>query len=206
MFQRIFAPMLVALLVLIGASTISYAEDQDVRTFIQDLSQRAITTVSAQNISDSERNERFRQVFVSAFDIPGIGKFVLSRHWQAANPAQQTAFLKAFEDSQVLTWSLRFKRYNGVRLEIQNIKSESATVWQVDSQIIRPQGPPTPVQWRIQRIADNSLRIVDIVADGVSMALTYRDEYAQAMKSNGGNVDALLSTMRTKNDLLAKTP
>ena len=186
MFQRAVVPMLVALFLLVGTTSTRAADDQEARNFIQDVAQKAITTVADQNISDSERNQRFREVFVSAFDIPEIGKFVLSRHWQSANPAQQAEFLKAFEDTQVLTWSQRFKHYNGVRLETQGVSKDGDGLWLVDLQyIIRPQGPPTPVQWRIERVADGSMHIVDIKAEGVSMALTHRDYHARSSSRTG---------------------
>jgi len=33
--------------------------------------------------------------------------------------------------------------------------------------------------------------------------MTFRDDYAGAMNANGGSIDALLSTMRGRNELLA---
>lgn len=206
MFQRLFVPAFAALFMFLGATTVRAAADDEALNFIRDLAQKAITTVATQDITDNDRNQRFRQLFVSAFDIPEIGKFVLSRHWQSATPTQQAEFLKLFEDTQVLIWSQRFKRYNGVRLDTKGVKVENETTWLVDSQIIRPQGPPTQVQWRVQKAVGGSLRIIDIIAEGVSMALTYRGDYAAVLQSNGGNVDALLSTMRAKNISLSKAP
>jgi phospholipid transport system substrate-binding protein len=203
MFQRVIVSLFVASFALFGATQARAADDQEARTFIEGLAQKAITTVAAQNISDADRKAQFQRLFISAFDIPEIGEFVLSRHWKTATPAQQKDFLVVFEDMQVLTWSQRFKHYDGVKLETEGAKMESEGVWLVDSQIVRPQGPPTPVQWRIRRAADGSMRIIDIIAEGVSMALTYRDEYAAALQSNSGNIDALLTSMRAKNVLLA---
>ncbi len=206
MSQRIVVPTLFALFMFFGATTAKATDDQEARHFIEDLAQKAITTVAAPNISDTDRNDRFGRLFVSAFDIPQIGKFVLSRHWQTATPTQQTAFLKEFEDTQGWTWSRRFKDYNGVRLETLGANKEGEAVWLVDSQIVRPQGPPIPVQWRIHQAADGSLRVIDIISEGVGMALTYREDYAAVLQSNGENVDALLSTMRAKNEQLARAP
>ncbi len=200
MVQRILVSTLVALFVLFGTTAARAADDQTAQTFIQGLAQNAIATVAAQNVSDTDRNERFRKIFVSAFDIPEIGKFVLSRHWRAVTPAQQAAFLKEFEDTQVLMWSRRFKDYNGVSLETLGANKEGEATWLVDSQIIRPQAPPISVQWRVHGAADGSMRVIDIISSGISMVLTYRDDYASALKLNGGNVDALLAVMRAKNE------
>jgi phospholipid transport system substrate-binding protein len=59
-----------------------------------------------------------------------------------------------------------------------------------------------PVQWRVRARDDGSLRVVDIIVEGVSMAITLRSDYASAMQANGARIDGLLSTMRTKLDQL----
>jgi len=200
MIQRIVIPTLAALFVLFGASAAMAANESEAQSFIQELAQKAISTVAVRNLADSDRNDHFRRLFVSAFDIPEIGKFALARHWRKLSPAQQTDFLKEFEDSQVLAWSRRFKDYTEVRLETLGAIDEGEAVWLVDSQIIRPQGPPTPVQWRIHRSEDGNLRITDIIFEKISMALTYREDYVAVLQSNGGNIDGLLAAMRTKNN------
>jgi phospholipid transport system substrate-binding protein len=81
-----------------------YAQaDEAAKSFIGTLAQRAITTVADRQISQSERDERFRKLFISSFDIPEIGRFVLSRYWRVATPDQQQEFLSLFEEITVLT-------------------------------------------------------------------------------------------------------
>ena len=206
MYQRATASIIFAFFVLLGATTANGAADQDAQTFIQDVAQKAFTTVSANNISDNDRNEKFRQVFVSSFNIPEMGKFVLTRHWLKATAAQQKGFLKEFEDMQVLTWGRRFKDYNGIRLETLGAVRESDAGWLVDSRIIQTRGEPIPVQWRVRPDGEGNIRITDIIAAGVSMTLTFRDEYSNSLQRSGGNVDALLSAMRAKNEQLTRSP
>jgi phospholipid transport system substrate-binding protein len=193
-------------LFLLFASRVWAASEQDAQIFIRDLAQKAIDTVAAQNISDTERSDRFRRLFVSAFDIPEIGRFVLSRYWRAANSDQRKEFLKEFEDMQVLTWSKRFKDYHGERLEIVGASMQNDNTWLVDSEVVRPQSKPIPVQWRVRQSSNGGLKVVDIIPENVSMALTQRQDYASAMQSNGGSIDNLLVSMRDKNDQLAAAP
>jgi phospholipid transport system substrate-binding protein len=129
---------------------------------------------------------------------------VLSRNWQTATPTQQAEFLKAFEESQVLAWSQKFKSYNGEKLETLGAKMESEGVWLVDAQIVKQPGPPSFVQWRLQTSEDGSLRVTDIIAKGMSMALAFRQDYTTILQSNGQDIDALLATIRTRNIAIAK--
>ena len=70
--------------------------------------------------------------------------------------------------------------------------------WVVDSRILRKQGPPIAVQWRLRRGEDERFRVVDIVVESVSMAITHRSDYGAALQSNGGKMDGLFATMRAK--------
>ena len=103
----------------VGARADQAADAADSQRFIQALADKALVLVNSTTLKDSERAEEFRTLFVAAFDIPDIGRFVLGRHWKAATPAQQQDFLKSFEDFTVLTWSTRFKDYTGVRFQVE---------------------------------------------------------------------------------------
>lgn len=199
-FLRTTFSFLVALT--LGA-TAGKAQTEDApRKFISALADRAITTVADRQLPQIERDESFRKLFVSSFDIPEIGRFVLSRYWRVATPDQQQDFLSLFEDINVLTWAKRFQDYNGESLETVSASKDGDHGWIVDSHILRNQGPMIPVQWRLREKDDGSLRVVDIIVEGVSMAITYRSDYAAALQANGGKVDGLLSIMRTKLDQL----
>lgn len=171
---------------------------QDAQAFIQRLAQTAIDTVADRRLSDTERDDRFRRLFVSSFDIPDIGRFVLARYWRTASASQQQEFLKLFEEITVLTWAQRFKDYNGETLQTLGATKDGERGWVVDSRILRNQGQPISVQWRLRQADDGSFRILDITVDGVSMAITYRSDYSSAIQSNGGQLDSLLSAMRNK--------
>jgi phospholipid transport system substrate-binding protein len=185
---------------------IGWAEP-DPQAFIQTLAQQAISTVADRRLTDADREDRFRRLFVSAFDIPEIARFVLARYWRSAAPEQQQEFIKLFEDLQVLTWSQRFKGYQGETLQTMGAAKEGDRGWTVDSQILRgEQGPPIPVQWRLHLSDEGNLQVVDIVVEGVSMAITQRSDYAAMLQSNGGKLDALFSALRTKIDQLRAGP
>jgi phospholipid transport system substrate-binding protein len=182
------------------------ATGDDATKFIQDLARRAIATVADGQLSETARNDSFRSLFVSSFDIPAIARFVLGRYWRNATPDQQQEFVKLFEDFNVQVWTKRFEDYHGESLKtVGTGTKEGDQGWLVESSIVRNQGPPISVQWRLEQSDGAGFRIVDIIVDGVSMALTYRSDYASALQGNGGKIDALLASLRTKNDQLRPT-
>lgn len=202
MFRRTFlaAALSVGLLISNAFAPAARAESSadDARQFIVGLADKAIVTVADHTISEKERDERFRTLFVSSFDIPEIGRFVLGRNWRTATPDQQQQFLKLFEEMTVLTWAGRFKEYSGESLEATSAARDGEHGWFVDSRILRTQRQPVQVQWRLRETPEG-LRIVDIIVEGVSMAITYRSDYSSALQGSGG-IDGLLQTMRTHID------
>ena len=184
-----------------GARADQAADAADAQKFINGLASNALILVNDKAMSDKDRAEKFRTLFVATFDLPEIGKFVPGRHWKNATPAQQKDFIESFEDFTVLTWSTRFKDYSGVSSAIDGAAPADDGYWQVDLRIIRNQGDPLPLGWRIHKV-DGNWRITDILVEGVSMALTQRQDFASAMQSSGGSLDALLDAMHKKTDEL----
>ena len=93
------------------------------------------------------------------------------RNWRVASKAQRREFSSLFEDYLVHYYGQRFAQYGGETLRVNGSKSDPAGVI-VTSQIIRPQGPPIEVDWRLV-ISDGRYKISDFSIDGVSMALTH---------------------------------
>jgi phospholipid transport system substrate-binding protein len=197
--RRAFAAFALSTVLLAGtaARADEAADANAAQTFIRGLADKALVLVNNKTISDKDRADRFRDLFVASFDIPQIGQFVLGRHWKAATPAQRTDFLKSFEEFTVLTWSTRFKDYSGVSFELEGASPAENGYWIVESHIKRSQGDPLPLGWRVHKV-DGAWRITDIIVEGVSMALTQRQDFSSAMQSSGGTIETLLATMHKK--------
>ena len=91
----------------------------------------------------------------------------------------------------------RFAEYGGESLRVTGSRADPDGVI-VSSQIIRPQGLPIAVDWRLG-LSDGHYKIIDVIVDGVSMALTQRSEFAAMIQRNGGQVAGLLAAMRAEN-------
>jgi len=67
----------------------------------------------------------------------------------------------------------------------------------VETKLLRVEGEPIRVNWRVRKFGD-TYKIVDIVAEGVSIAVTLRSEYVSVLKRNGGDVGALTLVLLEK--------
>ncbi len=192
---------------LLGALALAFAalaparadDAADARQFIAQMADQAIALVDNTADTKQQKVDAFSKLFVASFDIPAIGQFVLGRHWKGASAEQQQQFLDLFRDFTVLTWTGRFNGYAGVRLDVSGAgpDPQDASVLLVDSKIVRASADPIPLQWRVHK-TPAGWRIVDIFVEGVSMALTQRQDFASAIQSSGGTVDGLNAALRKK--------
>lgn len=178
------------------------AQSQDPAQFINELGQKALAALTNKSASATELQQRFRTLLNGNFDVPTIARYALGRYWNAATPAQQQEYSRLFEDQIVDAYATRFREYAGEQFKVGTTRNEGNDSV-VSSQIVRPQGPPIDVEWRVRNGAQGP-RIIDVAVAGVSMATTQRSEFASVIERNGGNIDALIQALRSKTVAVAK--
>jgi phospholipid transport system substrate-binding protein len=60
--------------------------------------------------------------------------------------------------------------------------------------INRPNAPPANVQWVVRTGGDP--KVLDVVAEGTSLRLTQRQDYASYLTRHGENIDALIAALK----------
>ncbi len=163
--------------------------------FVQDLADEIIAKVLTNTESSEKRLKSFRQAFNAAVDLPAVGKFVLGTYWKKSTPAEQQEFLKVFMDFTTKTWVDRFGLYTGQQIVFSGSRNAGQNQLYVDSQI--QNNPPTEVIWRLKH-GEDAYKIIDIIVEGVSMAITYRNEYTAFLQANDGSVPALTKELARK--------
>jgi phospholipid transport system substrate-binding protein len=176
----------------------------DPSTLVSQLVNQAISIIVDKQAPD--REAKFRDLLQTGFDIPRISRFVLGRYWNGASDVQRQQFTKLFEDWIVRTYSSRFGDYSGETIQVTGTRPESDTTTVVLSQFVSPSGaPPAKVEWHVRKNSDNDFEIVDVSVEGVSMALTQRDEIAAVADRSGGSVEGLNQALQQKISSVATT-
>jgi len=167
-------------------------EARDPPSLVTNLVSEAIDEVKQSQDSDEVRAQKFRALLEAGFDIPRISRFVLGRFWNAASDAERKQFTTLFEDWVVRTYSARFRDYSGQTIKVTGTRPESDTSSVVLSQFVNPNAPkPAKVEWHVRKEDDGAYKVVDVSVEGVSMALTERDEIAAVADRNGGTASGL---------------
>ncbi len=172
--------------------------------FIDSLAQRAIVGLTAKDIDNADRAARFRALFTETFDVATIGRFALGPPWRTASETDRAEYLKAFEDFIVATYATRFADYGGEAIRTTGSRRGDDGEVFVASEFVRAQGAPVRVSWRL-RPNTNGWRIIDVIIEDVSMAITQRDDFSSTIQRNGGRIGALIEALRGKTGTAGKS-
>ncbi len=174
-----------------------HAQDQAAVSFVSNLADKVIKEIITSSKTPEEKLYLFQDDFQQALDLKNIGQFVLGVYWKKATPAQREAFLKEFTDFTTKTWTDRFNMYDGQQFSFSGTRDAGKAQVYVDSTIST--NPPISVIWRLRQ-KDGTYRIIDIIVEGVSMAMSYRNEYTAFLQKNNGNLDTLTKELKKKSD------
>ena len=197
--RRTFVLLAGALILTLGFSPAAPATAETPEQFVGTLGEEAIRVLADSTIPPEQRTAEFRRLLDKGFNMPLIGQLVLGRHWRTATEEQRAEYLRLFEDFIVQTYSVRLGQYNGEKFRIAGGRAAPDNTGDtlVTTEIIRPNGPPVRVDWRVRKAGEN-LKVVDVIAEGISMLITQRDEFAAVIQNSGGKVDALLDRLRRR--------
>lgn len=165
------------------------------KDFVDSVAQRGIGFLGNEQLSEAQRRAEFRNLLQNSFDMKTIGRFALGRYWKSASDAQKKEYLKLFNKMIVDVYTGRFSEYNGQALKVVSARPEGKADAVVTSKIIPDEGSEIQLDWRV-RFKNGKYKVVDIVVEGVSMALTQRSDFSSVIQRGGGNVDVLIEHLR----------
>ena len=152
------------------------------------------------SLSAPERRQRFHDIIVQRADFPRISRFVLGNYWRGSSASFRQEFSRVFEDYVIQSMISGFTQYSGDLFYVTGARAEGEHSTVVSTTIDYPNGVPAArVDWRLRDTSDG-FKIVDVSNSGVSLAQTYREEFASVINHDGGQVGALIPDMRQKLD------
>jgi phospholipid transport system substrate-binding protein len=169
----------------------------DAAGFIAQTGNSVLQLARDQSLSPAQFKQRLRTIALQDFDAPRIAQFVLGRYWRSANDTERQQFVQAFEDYMVQVYATRFRQYSGAQFKVTGQHADGNTAM-VTTEIERPNGePPAKVIWQVNKGADG-YKITDVTIEGISQAVTYRQEFSAVIQQHDGQVSALTEQLRQK--------
>lgn len=140
------------------------------------------------------RADAFLDLFRRTTALSDIGRFTMGRHWPEMSDAQRAAFLEAFERYAARAYTNRLGDYDGQRLEVRGSQDVGRRGILVRTVLIQPNAQDLQIDWLIND-RNGEPQVVDIVAEGVSLSIAQREEFAGMVERRGGDYDRFISDL-----------
>lgn len=169
------------------------ADDSSANAFVRSFGDTLIGIVNSPG-SAADKQHRLAPVIERGVDVDVIAQFCLGRFWRTATPAQQKQYVDLFHGVLLNNIVGHLGEYRGVSYTMTSTQDRGGDAY-VGTIIHRPSSGDVSVQWVVGQ-AGGQPRIVDVVAEGTSLRLTQRSDYASFLSRNNNDLDALISAMR----------
>ena len=166
---------------------------KDASAFLKNFGDQLVAVVNSPE-SDREKRSKLTAIIDSGVDVDGVARFCLGRFWRSASTEQQQRYSDLFRQVLVNNISSKLGEYRGVRFTMGRVQQRDDNMV-ISTVVERPNNPPTNVDWIISNPASDP-KIIDVVAEGTSLRLTQRQDYASYLSRNNNNIDALINAMR----------
>ncbi|WP_366556098.1 MlaC/ttg2D family ABC transporter substrate-binding protein [Aquibaculum sediminis] len=184
MIRRLFLSL--ALLLVVTAPPAAHANESP-DAFLRDFGQQAVEQLSDESVPFEEREAEFKAMLDEGFDLEAISRFIIARQWRGAAEEDRQAFISVFKDYLSQRFLPLFEAYSGESFATNGVRpdSENEDLSWVRISFQAPNGQPVNTDWRLRRV-NGGYKILDVRAEGASLALTLREEYASVMRQEGG--------------------
>ena len=162
---------------------------------LKQMSHDAVAILNDVQLSHGNRTAKFHGLMKRDFDMPLMARFALGRHWKRADAQQRTAYVEAFSKFLLHNYATKIAGAKLVRFDVLKAKRAGKRDVMVQSRVVRGNGQVLKLVWRMRQ-RGGQYRVIDVVAEGISLALTKRQEFAAILKANGGNVAPLIVRLR----------
>ncbi len=142
----------------------------------------------------AQKQADLQKVIDRVVDVDAVAQFCLGRFWRTATPAQQQQYLQLFHRVLLKNITGKLGEFQGVTFMLGRSLPRDPDVG-VTTVISRPNAASANVEWVVS-MSSGSPRIVDVVAEGTSLRLTQRSDYASYLTHNNSNLDSLLAAMK----------
>ncbi len=169
--------------------------DHPAARMIGDLGRQTMEIMTDEGRTAEDRLAFFRTLLASNLDIHGIGRFVLGKHWRRVSKPERDTYLSAFSDFIVTVFARQLGSSRIDAFKVVGARNGPRKDILVKSIILRA-GKPFSIIWRM-RLKDDRYLVIDLAVEGISMAMTRRQEFNSIIRASGGKIDGLTNKLKS---------
>ena len=183
-------------LLMIVFSSVSKVHSIEADVFIQSVVNRAAKTLGG-NLTKDERIEKLKDIARETVDINAIGRYTLGSYRKELTESQMIEYKVLFQEYFLKSFASRLAEYSNPEIEVISKKKLDENYTMVSSILVSTeQRPEVKIDWRVSTKNPENFLIMNLVIEGLSLARTQKEEFSSIIQSNGGDINALFSTLK----------
>lgn len=208
MKQRFFAAsfqwVLVAVLGLwASAAMAEAAEGTTPHEVVQSVTDSVMSVIkNSENLLKDNPEEYFtkvRESLESTVSFAFIARNVMASHWSQASEAQREQFAETFTRSMVETLGKGLANYSDLKITTLSPEGDISAQKRVEViQEVAAADGTTRIAYTMAQNKSGEWKLINVVLNGVNLGKSFRDQFAQAMKQNDGDIDKVIAAWAQK--------
>ena len=138
------------------------------------------------------------EIVVPTIAVTKVSRLILGPHWKTASQDQRERFKAGFKNLLMRSYATAMFKYTGeqeLRFGTVTIRAEGR-IAVVPTELVLPAQESVPIEYYCLLDSDGGWKIYDIQIDGISMIISYRNQYREYIDANG--LDALVESLEAK--------
>ena len=187
---------IIVLFLLIFQSSFATTYSSDPQTFVKEMVNDAINTLSNKNLTDEEKANFIENLAIDNVDINALGLYTLGELRKSADKANLEKYQRTFEKYFLKSLTSRLTDYSSNKFEVISSEKKSSNYTIVKSKIAKSENQPEiKIDWRIYTKNPEKPLIRDLIVEGLSLARTQKEEFASILSSNNNDINILITKL-----------
>ena len=177
-------------------NTNSFSYNSDPKTFINELVNDAINTLSDKNISKADKNKKIKTIALLNVDIEALGMYTLGDVRKTLEQGTLQKYKDLFKKYFLKSLTSRLTDYSTQKFEVLSADQKSEIYTIVSSKVLKSSSQSEiKIDWRVYTKDPTKPLIRDLIVEGLSLAKTQKEEFASILNSNNNDINILFAKL-----------
>lgn len=169
---------------LISITHASYADQSDVKKFVEGVADDVISIVRNNSSSNGRKADKLLRVIKSNFDTEWMGKFVLGRDYRKLSSSEKRKYHQLYTQYLRNTYFPILLKYENESYSISRVVQTGTNLYTVSVVIIRPGRSSIDLDYTVKQ-KGGRYKMLDMSIEGVSTVFTQKSEFGSVLSENG---------------------
>lgn len=170
--------------------------DAKTEAYVEINANSVLASLNAPGKTADERREEFQVVMDEFANIDAVARFTIGKYARRFTDEEMQRFTTSFRAYALAVYEFYFNAFKGKEVDVTGSIDRNANDSIVDTTIIREDGEPMNVRWRVLN-RRGEYQVVDVALrrDGnlIWLAIEQQAQFLSILDKSNGSVDALIA-------------